>query len=150
MTRLAAVSLALLRRAGWAPLAVLLFNTILSLGLGAYGRVEALDVPMHLLGGFAMAYLFASAFRALPARTVASDVRWMAELVVVLSLTATAAVFWELGEFFSDTLLGTGSQPSLEDTMFDMLLSIVGSAVYLATAGWRGNVGTVRPISRDF
>lgn len=45
--------------AGWFPSLVFLLHCVLSLAFDAYDRAPSLDVPMHLLGGVAIAYFFA-------------------------------------------------------------------------------------------
>jgi hypothetical protein len=101
---------------------------------------------MHLLGGVAIAYFFSSCFAALPEGLMAKEFRWIAEILCVASLTATAAVFWEFAEFTSDRLFGTGAQKGLDDTLLDMALGILGGLMYLLFARSRGSLGEVRPL----
>jgi len=146
MRVIATVAVGLIRRAGWAPVAVVLFHAFLSRGLDGYTRVPPLDIPMHLLGGVAIAYFFSSCFAALPEGLMAKEFRWIAEILCVVSLTATAAVFWEFAEFTSDRLFGTGAQKGLEDTLLDMALGVLGGVLYLVFARRRGSLGGVRPL----
>jgi hypothetical protein len=145
----ASVLVALLKRAGWAPIATFLLHAFLSRVLDAYTRFPPLDIPMHLLGGVAIAYFFSSSFRALPDGVVSGDARWLAESLCVASLTATASVFWEFAEFTSDRLFSTGAQKGLEDTILDMALGILGGVLYLFIAGRLGSLGGVRPLPQE-
>jgi hypothetical protein len=52
--------------------------------------------------------------------------------VLLLSLTATAAVFWEFAEFISDQWLNTHLQPSIANTMQDQFLGILGGMTWAA------------------
>jgi hypothetical protein len=137
----------LIGRGGWAPILVFLLHVFISLVLNGYVLYPPLDIPMHFFGGVAMAYFLAKCFAALPEGAVAPALRPFAEFVVVLSLTATASVFWEFAEFTSDTFFGTHAQVDLDDTLFDMALGIAGGATYLLM-GWRqGLLGVVAPLS---
>ena len=126
-----ALALELFRRAFWLPTLVLAVHGALALVEG-YDRFIPLDVLMHLAGGMAVAWCFARAldvlvghgFVRLPERPV-----WD---VLVIALTATAAVVWEFAEWSSDFFVGTRSQRGLDDTMLDMLLGVVGGLVFLA------------------
>jgi hypothetical protein len=43
-------------------------------------------------------------------------------------LVSTVAVFWEFAEFLLDRFLGTDLQISLQNTMQDLLMGILGAA----------------------
>ena len=59
--------------------------------------------------------------------------------LVTLTFTSTVAcaLFWEFAEFLSDRYFGTNSQVGLEDTLLDMLLGVVGGAVFVGIAWFR-------------
>lgn len=122
-----------LRRAAWPPLVVFLVHVAASLA-GGYEREPRLDVAMHLLGGIAIACFFAGVLDALGRRRaeLRLDARLFAALI--LSSTGCAAVLWEFAEYLSDRFAGTAAQRGLEDTLADMLLGLVGGAVFVA---WR-------------
>jgi len=136
----------LVGRAGWAPTGVFLLHVFISRVLNGYILYPPLDIPMHFFGGVAMAYFLSNCFAALPDRSLEARLRPFAEFAFVMSLTATASVFWEFAEFASDTMFGTHAQLGLEDTLLDMALGIAGGASYLLM-GWRqGTVGLVLPV----
>jgi hypothetical protein len=51
-------------------------------------------------------------------------------LIVIITLTATAAVIWEFAEFLSDQVLETDLQGSIANTMQDQFLGILGGATW--------------------
>jgi hypothetical protein len=138
-------SVALLLRAGWAPLSVFLLHVFISRGVNGYILYPPLDIPMHLFGGVAMAYFLAWCFAALPEDAIARSLRPMAEVVLVVSLTATSSVLWEFAEFTSDALFGTRAQLGLDDTLLDMALGIAGALSYAAVTWRLGRLGAVTP-----
>lgn len=79
-----------------------------------------------------MAFFVSRCFRALPREVVRSSRLVVLELVLVGSLTASAAVMWEFAEFTCDQLLGTNVQVSLVNTMRDMALGLAGAGVFMA------------------
>jgi hypothetical protein len=128
------VAFALLVRASWAPLLVFLVHVFISRVLNAYLLFPPVDIPMHFVGGVAMAYFLSICFAALPDIDASPRLRSLAQTAFVVMGTSTASVFWEFAEFFSDTFFGTRAQLGLEDTLFDMALGIVGSLCYAALA----------------
>jgi hypothetical protein len=123
-----------LRRAGWAPALVFVAHMILWHGVGAYEAFPPLDTPMHLLGGLAIAFFLWTAY-SIGARSGALG-RPNSTAIAALTLTSTAAstVLWEFAEYLSDRYLGTTTQKGLEDTLLDMLLGLVGGAVFVGAA----------------
>ncbi len=127
-----------LRRAGWAPCLVFAAH-LLAVGVFAgYERFPPLDVPMHLLGGAAIAFFFGTGYRAARSRGLLGQPAAGLCFVLVFALAASAAVFWEFAELLSDRFFGTRTQLGLEDTLLDMLLGCIGSVVYLMTWGRDG------------
>lgn len=131
---LVAWTLATLRQGGWAPASVFLLDVLNVAVLHGYRRFPWLDIPMHLLGGLAIAYFFhraslnASRFRLMGPYHAATHA------VLVFALVATAAVFWEFAEWLVDWLFHRRHQTGLDDTMLDLLLGIVGGTVFLLGA----------------
>ncbi len=140
------IGAALLFRAGWAPLLVFLLHVFISRVVNGYILYPPLDIPMHFLGGVAMAYFLANCFSALPKDAIAHSLRPLAAVVFVVSLTTTSTVFWEFAEFASDAVFGTHAQLGLDDTLLDMALGIAGAMAYAATTWRLGLLGAVLPI----
>jgi hypothetical protein len=89
------------------------------------------DIPMHFAGGVAMAFFVSRCFRALPREIVRSSRIVVLELILVGSLTMTAAVIWEFAEFTCDQIFGSNIQRGLGNTMRDMGLGIAGALVVM-------------------
>jgi len=98
-------------------------------------RVDAYSVPhvdsfMHFAGGITLSVLVCGVLSG------AVKLRWILPpgrlllFVLVFSLVTTGAVFWEFFEWTLDTIMGTRMQPSLGDTMKDLLLGQFGAIVY--------------------
>jgi hypothetical protein len=85
---------------------------------------------MHFSGGVAIAFFVSHCFQLLPRESVKRSRVVLLELVLIASITASAAVFWEFSEFFADQLFGTNVQVSLANTMQDLALGIFG-AIFL-------------------
>jgi hypothetical protein len=49
-------------------------------------------------------------------------------------------VFWEFAEYVYDRAFGTRHQLSLDDTLLDMLLGIIGGGVFLIGSAWTGGL----------
>lgn len=117
--------------AGWLPSLVFAVHCILSLAFDAYDRIPSLDVPMHLLGGLAIAYFFHVVV------AYGDRLGWVrvggrtAEMIMVFGLVALAAVVWEFAEFLSDYFFRLGAQPSVANTMKDQFMGLAGGAVYV-------------------
>jgi hypothetical protein len=124
-------SLDAVRRGGWPAIAVFTVHVIASRGLHAYLRFPSLDIPMHFLGGAAIAYFFHRASLAASSHGIVGPSPAGTHSVLVFALTSTAAVFWEFAEFLTDRYFGTHAQLGLDDTLSDMLLGICGGITFL-------------------
>jgi hypothetical protein len=120
---------------GWAPLAVFVTHVFLSRVLNAYVVWPATDIPLHFAGGLAMAFFLSRCFQTLPREVLRSSRVVVLELILVGSLTATAAVFWEFAEFSVDRVFGTNVQVGLANTMKDLALGVAGAGAFMV---WRG------------
>ncbi len=50
---------------------------------------------------------------------------------MILGLTCLAAVVWEFTEFLVEQWFGIHTQPSLADTLLDLLMGLLGGAVWI-------------------
>ena len=123
----------LAREALWAPAAVVLAALVL-------GRLPAVDLwwLMHVMGGAAVAFCYLRLALLAGERYGLSHagVRY----VVAFALACSTALAWELGEFAVDETIGSDLQEGLMDTMSDLMLSVCGTAAYLAwhaLTGWK-------------
>lgn len=101
MKALISASIRLLRRAAWAPIAVLIFHAIVA----ETPYRKALDFAMHFSGGAAIAYFLFEALREF--RSLLGTPTPFGRYLFAFALACTVGVFWEFGEYFSDAFLGT-------------------------------------------
>ena len=99
--------------------------------LGVYEVYPWLDIPMHVLGGVLIANSFSLAITFFQQIKILSEMNILSRSVFLFTLTATAAVIWEFGEFTLDFFFRTMAQIGLEDTMLDMFLGLVGGTALI-------------------
>lgn len=109
------------------PMLVLAFHLI-SQELGLYATLRWLDTPMHFLGGLAISYSSYYLFAHLETKNELKAVPSV-KMFLAIAITALAAVLWEFSEYASDSLLGTLMQPSIIDTLKDLMMGLLGAAV---------------------
>ena len=137
---------------GWAPFTVFALHVLLGKGFHAYDIWPPIDIPMHLAGGFAFAFFVSRLFQELPRGMVQRSRSVVLELLLIGSLTATAAVFWEFFEFTLDQLFNSNIQISLQNTMKDLAMGVIGSIAFIAIRSRQLRVGSseLREITRDW
>lgn len=113
------------------PLALLLLVHIVLTVIDGYA-VAHVDSVMHLLGGVALAILFAGLLSRAVRAGRCPDPGRVLSLLLVTGLVVCGAVAWEVYEYLSDVFLGTRHQLSLGDTMKDLVLGGL-SGLLLAT-----------------
>jgi len=123
---------AILLRFGWLPVAVLLVHAIGVSVFNAYARWPAFDIPMHFLGGVAVAFFFTGTISVLHEHKLTQPLESYFQLPLVFGLTCAATVFWEFFEWTLARAFGSALQLGLDDTLLDMLLGIVGGCVFMA------------------
>ena len=131
----------LLVSGGWAPILVFTVHVVAVQGFDVYSARPRLDIPMHFAGGVSMAHLISGCFRAMPRRPGRNSRAIVLEALLLISLTATAAVVWEFLEFAIDTATGSNIQVSLANTMQDMALGMIGAAVVVVARAWQAGAG---------
>lgn len=115
----------------WLPICVFLLHIFLSRGLQFYILVPWIDIPMHYLGGLSMAYSMFLSLAFLKKEGIITHLDRIIELTFVFTMVATIAVFWEFAEFSMDQLIGTNVQISLQNTMQDLFLGILGAVTMI-------------------
>ncbi len=124
-------------RAGWLPFLVFLIHRIGADVFDVYNRWPWVDIPMHFIGGVVIAFFFAVVIRELGRNGFIQQTETIIFLILVFALTCTAAVFWEFAEWTADRIFGTNYQVSLNDTIADMLIGIVGGTIFLFLYLWK-------------
>ena len=123
---------AAVRNYGWFPLAVFLAHEFCSHVIDAYRRWPPIDIPLHFLGGLAMAFFLAGVLRMLTARALVRPPEPLLRLVLLFALVGTITVFWEFAEWISDHFFGTNCQMNdLNDTLLDQLMGLSGALAFL-------------------
>jgi hypothetical protein len=136
-----------LREAAWAPIAVFLAHVIASRVFHAYVAFPPLDIPMHLLGGAAIAFFFHRGLVNASIPGLLGPLHPATHRLLVFSLVGTTTVFWEFVEFISDRYFGTHAQLGLADTMKDMCMGILGCLLFLVAFSRSSQVRSV-PVQR--
>ena len=110
------------------PVFLMLALHVVFLRVDAYST-QHVDSFMHFAGGIALGVLFSGALsRAVELGWILPPTRLL-WFVLIFSLVTTGAVFWEFFEWSVDTIMGTSMQPSIGDTMKDLLLGQIGATV---------------------
>jgi len=112
---------------------IFFIHVVCSRLIRVYDLFPPLDIPMHIAGGFAIAYFFSGSLRALEEYKLLHPLEHLLEDILVFTLTCTAAIFWEFLEYISDHWIKTHAQPGLEDTLLDLLMGIAGVVLYIIT-----------------
>jgi hypothetical protein len=120
-----------IRQAGWAPSGVFAVHVALLGAFDAYTLLPALDMLMHFIGGVVMAFFIHRTSLNASRLGVIGPHHPVTHWLLVFSATCAVAMFWEFAEFTLDQILGTHSQPSLDDTMSDLLFGTMGAGVLM-------------------
>jgi hypothetical protein len=109
------------------PILVFLFGLIFYFS-GTYALFPWLDIPMHFIGGFSIAFMFFLFFRLWKEEGLVGIKNNFIFIFLIVCIVAFFAVCWELWEFIAGNFLGISffAQESLEDTLFDLFLSLIG------------------------
>ena len=95
----------------------------------SYDHFPWLDIPMHFIGGAAMAYSYTVFLKMLRARGCMGEMDRIIKILFIVSLVALTAVVWEWHEFFRDTFFGEHTQLSEADTMGDFFMGLLGGVL---------------------
>lgn len=120
-----------LRRAAWAPVLVFSIHLVVLWGFDFYRHFPDFDIPMHFIGGAAIAHFFGISYRTAASLKLLGEPSAVVFPPMILGLTSLAAVVWEFAEFIADRQFGTMTQPGLADTLLDLLMGLLGGAVWI-------------------
>jgi hypothetical protein len=119
-----------------APITVLVIHIIATIS-GAYEQIFWLDKPIHFLGGVAIAlstYYTIAYFT----ENKKLQINWVwLRILAISSVVALSVVSWEFLEFYLDSISSGTMQPSIRDTMTDMLMGMAGGMITAFIISWR-------------
>jgi hypothetical protein len=131
------------------PLALLMVLHTAFVLLNDYS-ITYLDSAMHFAGGIVLGYFILGQIGYAVRKGWCGDPGRVVVLVLIVSLVTTGAVCWEIYEWLSDMYIGTHFQPSLDDTMKDLVLGLTGG-IFCAGAVFcaRAYEGMLEPNGRE-
>lgn len=130
------------------PLSVLMVLHVVFLSLDLYS-VTHLDSVMHLAGGIVLAMCLYGFLVSAIDKGWCPDPGKILSALLVVSLVTTGAVCWECYEWLSDRLFDTHLQPSVTDTVKDLLLGFLGGALYTGYGIKLGQTGKCQPLQSE-
>jgi hypothetical protein len=113
------------------PLAIFLAHEVCAHVIDGYRLWHPVDIPMHFCGGFAISFFVSGAVRVFAGRGLIRLPETVLFLFLVFGLTCAAAMFWEFAEWTADHILRTSCQLSLDDTIGDMLVGVIGGLTFV-------------------
>ena len=121
------------KHAFFAILFVLVCHGVLILTQGYY-HFKQIDVPMHIMGGFAMGMLGLAIHHQISTRYHNKTSPWWYHFIFVVGFAMLIGVGWEFYEFILDQTVHVWlqqplSQPSLANTMKDLLDDLIGAVL---------------------
>lgn len=122
----------------WPPFLLFVFSWIFYFG-GLFDSVFWFDDAMHVLGGLFIGCTYFFVLSYFESRKYLRLNKFFKFLFVV-SLVAFTAIFWEFYEFVLALFTSISTQPSLEDTLFDLFLGVVGSFFALFVLGFKAYI----------
>jgi hypothetical protein len=119
------------KHAFFAIVFVLFWHGVLHLTDGYY-YLNQIDVPMHLMGGFAMGILGLAIHHQVSTKHHNKTSPWWYHFAFVVGFAMMVGVAWEFYEFMKDQTIHVWfnlppSQPSLANTMKDLLNDWIGA-----------------------
>lgn len=107
------------------PILVLLLHVFLIFFTNIYEIFPWFDIPIHILGGFAVGHSYFLILNYLQEKNYLKTNSFI-KIVFIISLVSLTAVFWEFFEYFAGYLTGFGLQGNLDDTILDLAMGILG------------------------
>ena len=87
-----------------------------------------IDIPLHLIGGFVIAYSFVLILEFLGDKKLIKIKNKTIYFVIIIGLVGLTTIFWEFYEFALTNLFNLSMQGNLEDTMCDLFLGLLGGS----------------------
>jgi hypothetical protein len=106
----------------------IILSSLAGSGLGAYAWIPNWDTYVHAYSGVFLAWLGFFAVQQAEVSMKATAPKWLTIVMGIATALAFAAL-WEMGEYWSDTTLGTTTQAGLQDTIVDMVAALIGATL---------------------
>ena len=130
------------------PLVVLMVLHAVFMFFDLYS-IAHLDSVMHLAGGIVLAMFLYGFLVSAIGRGWCPDPGKIVSAVLVVALVTTGAVCWEFYEWISDRLFDTRLQPSVTDTVKDLLLGLLGGILYASYGINLRQTGKCQPLRSE-
>ena len=115
------------------PVFVLVAHLFLLLFFNFYSIFPWFDIPMHFIGGISLGITYFLILQFFQKKNYLRMDSFF-KVLFIFALVSLTAVFWELFEFSAEFLTGFDLQGTLNDTMLDLFLGMLGgflTAVFL-------------------
>ncbi len=109
------------------PFLVFVFHILLYF-LGIYELYAWIDIPMHFLGGFSIAFTYIYLTGFLYRENIVERLPFLIFFVFIISLVSLTAVLWEFFEFGIDIAFNLDTQKGVKDTLGDLLFGLIGGS----------------------
>ena len=109
-------------------LVVFLFDNVVNNSLGLYDRWRWLDIPMHLLGGVVAAWSCHRFYKKIKNEINIKPL--FARLWLYVGTTAIIGILWEVYEFLFHVVTRIITQPSVGDTVHDLVNDLIGAVLF--------------------
>ncbi len=111
------------------PFIIFMINYTLYTTVREWGNKVYIDDYLHFLGGAAIAFSTSHILSILESQVLIHIKNALLKLLIILASVALAAVVWECYEFILDILYTPINQPSVPDTIKDMVMGLLGGTV---------------------
>lgn len=108
------------------PAVVFFIRILLGNLFDIYHILPSVDMFFHFLGGFAVGFMFLLFLNFFEKQNLLFIRNKNLFLVLIVSLVCFISVLWEFWEFFLDFFFELNWQVSVEDTLLDLLIGILG------------------------
>ena len=116
--------------AGKPMLYLYLINLFLDIFTPFYQVFGWFDSPMHIMGGYAAAWSVYRYMTMYPKFSIKTSSQYV-DYFLFASATASIAVVWEVYELITSEIFNVVMQPTVFDTVKDMVLGMVGATIYV-------------------
>jgi len=119
----------IIRHGLWAPVAVLVIDTLLDFTFDIYANYPNYDILSHAVGGASIAYMFGAAYRAPNSDRFLGKHSKFSFFLFSLSFCGLVCIGWEFFEWLSDRNFATDFQLGQNDTMGDFFFGLLGAGL---------------------